>query len=307
MNDKQSANSISVEELNSLINMDQSPLLLDTLPQMRYQQKHLPGARHACVFEVNFLDQVAELTQDKDQEIFVYGANEQTHDAITAVAKLMRDGYTQVSVLTGGLAAWEEAGYLLEGNLVDIAEPAAAHLADGTYQVDTDASMIEWAGRNPNSTHLGTLRLSSAEIEVKSGQIKGTFVIDMNSIENVNLAGNELQPVLEDHLKSDDFFFVKKFPHAVFKLNATPTAKSQPVSSPNYQVSGELKLCGFRAEQNFPATIVTTDDGRIAAEAHFDFDRTRWGVIYGSTNFFEHLGMHLVFDQISLQLRIRTK
>jgi hypothetical protein len=34
--------------------------------------------------------------------------------------------------------------------------------------------------------------------------------------------------------------------------------------------------------------------------AHFDFDRTRWNVIYGSSRFFEHLGMHLVFDLISI-------
>jgi len=37
---------------------------------------------------------------------------------------------------------------------------------------------------------------------------------------------------------------------------------------------------------------------------HFDMDRTRWGVIYGSSRFFEHLGMHLVFDLISFQIRL---
>ena len=66
-------------------------------------------------------------------------------------------------------------------------------------------------------------------------------------------------------------------------------------------------LRGISAEQSFPATIVPTEEGRIAAEAHFDIDRTRWGAIYGSAKFFEHLGMHLVFDQISLQLRIITR
>jgi hypothetical protein len=33
-------------------------------------------------------------------------------------------------------------------------------------------------------------------------------------------------------------------------------------------------------------------------------DRTRWNVIYGSTRFFEYLGMHKVFDLISFQIRI---
>jgi hypothetical protein len=30
-------------------------------------------------------------------------------------------------------------------------------------------------------------------------------------------------------------------------------------------------------------------------------------VIYGSSRFFEHLGMHLVFDPITIQLRVVTR
>ena len=52
------------------------------------------------------------------------------------------------------------------------------------------------------------------------------------------------------------------------------------------------------------ATITRTPENGLAAEAHFDIDRPRWNIIYGSTRFFEHLGMHLVFDLISIQLRI---
>jgi hypothetical protein len=40
------------------------------------------------------------------------------------------------------------------------------------------------------------------------------------------------------------------------------------------------------------------------AEAHFDINRTKWNIIFGLTRFFEHLGMHLVFDLISIQVRI---
>ena len=307
MNNLKAANSISIDDLNRLLKTGRGPLLLDTLPQSRYQQKHLPSAENTCVFEMNFLEQVANISTDKNRSIVIYGVNEQTHDAKIAAEKLLRDEYTQVSVLTGGLAAWQSAGYPLEGDSKTMAVPQPAMLADGTYQVDTEASVIEWAGRNPNSTHWGTLRLSSGDIQIEAGQIRGNFTIKMNSIQNVNLAEDELQPVLESHLKSDDFFFVKLFPEAGFEMVATPTAEAQSVSVPNYEVTGQLQLCGVSAEQTFSATIVPTDDGHITAEAHFDFDRTRWGVIYGSTRFFEYLGMHLVFDQISLQLRILTK
>lgn len=299
-------NSISIDELNILLKTDPSPILLDTLPKKRFQMKHLPDAESACVFEVNFLEQVAIINADKKRAIVVYGADEQTHDAKTAAEKLQRAGYKQVSILTGGLNAWQTAGYKLAGDAIDEAEPDLTKLADGNYQVDTDTSVIEWAGRNPNSTHRGTLRLSSGEVQVEAGQIRGTFTIDMNSLENLNLVGDELKSVLEAHLMSDDFFFVKQFPKAIFEMKATPTVEGQTVSSPNYQVEGQLNLCGISAEQSFPATIVSTGDGKIAAEAHFDFDRTRWGVIYGSAKFFRYLGMHLVFDHISLQLRIVT-
>ena len=45
-------------------------------------------------------------------------------------------------------------------------------------------------------------------------------------------------------------------------------------------------------------------EGRFVAQAHFDFDRTLWNVVYGSGRLFEKLGMHLVNDLISLQLKI---
>ena len=90
-------------------------------------------------------------------------------------------------------------------------------------------------------------------------------------------------------------------------MNARQTDPKLPVSAPNYQVSGEFTLCGVSAEQNFPATITGKKDGSLAIEAHFDLDRTRWGVIYGSTRYFEHLGMHLVFDVISIQVRVVTQ
>ena len=69
---------------------------------------------------------------------------------------------------------------------------------------------------------------------------------------------------------------------------------------------GSLELRGVRTEIRFPATASTLPGSEVVLEAHFDIDRTRWAVIYGSSRFFEHLGRHLVFDLISIQLRIVT-
>ena len=73
------------------------------------------------------------------------------------------------------------------------------------------------------------------------------------------------------------------------------------------KVSGNLELRGVNAPLDFMETITKTAENVLVAEAHFDIDRTRWGIIYGSVRFFESLGMHMVFDLISLQIRVATK
>ncbi len=56
----------------------------------------------------------------------------------------------------------------------------------------------------------------------------------------------------------------------------------------------------------FPAIVAIGLGGALTAEAHFDIDRTRWNVIYASGKFYEALGRHLVYDNISLSLRMVT-
>jgi polyisoprenoid-binding protein YceI len=216
------------------------------------------------------------------------------------------DGYTRLHVLKGGIDAWRSAGLPLEGEAVD--EPSDPQtlltLEDRFFRVDPDQSIIEWRGRNPNTTHFGTVRIVSGELSTQSGIITGKFDIDMDSVANINLEGDELQPILIAHLKSDDFFLTKLFPRAGFEINTAVPVKEPYVSLPNYDISGTLELKGVKAQQRFAATVTKTPENGLIAEAHFDIDRTKWGVIYGSARFFEYLGMHLVFDLISVQVRI---
>ena len=69
-------------------------------------------------------------------------------------------------------------------------------------------------------------------------------------------------------------------------------------------VEGTLELRGVRAPLDFEATVSTVKGGALAVEAHFDLDRTRWGLIYGSARFFAHLGMHVVFDHVGIAMRL---
>ena len=300
---------VTPEELSAWMEKQKSFFLIHTLTGIHFQKVHLPGAQNACVFEVAFLDQMHSITADKDAEIVVYGSSERSMDALTAAEKLKLNGYQRIMILKGGIESWRALGYPLDGESADIVHDPEVRLLlpEGQYQIDTDQSIIEWFGRNPNTKHFGTVRISDGQILIENGNMTGAVEIDMDSIENINLEGDELQPVLISHLKSDDFFLVKAFPTAKFTINSGRLAEEPHLSSPNYEVNGTLNLRGVKADLSFATTITGTEDGGLVAEAHFDIDRTRWNVIYGSTRFFENLGMHIVFDLISFQLKIVAK
>lgn len=306
MRDPHNRNRISPRALRQELEKGKDLIVIDTLTKDHYTKVHLPNARNACVFEVIFLDQIAALIAEKDDVIVVYGSSERSVDAATAAEKLIRAGYSNVFALEGGLALWREAGYPLEGEQISISEAPEMEIRieEGNYRVNTDESIIEWTGRNVNKKHYGALRLSGGDITVKDGSIRGSFEIDMTSIKNIDLDGDDLQPVLMSHLKSDDFFFVKIFPRAFFNLKSARLMEKPDLSSPNFKLKGTLELRGIKKEITFPATVNPRPEGGAIVEAHFDIDRTRWGVIYGSSRFFEHLGMHLVFDLISIQMRL---
>ena len=297
---------ISVQELRTWMIEAKNFILVHTLPRDHFDKIHLPNAKHACVYEVTFPDRIKALAENVNQRIVLYGSSSESLDAVTAAKKLVRLGYKEIFTLEGGLSEWRRNGFPLEGDEPDQAEEhkPGLNLEEREYHVDVKQSVIEWTGRNPNVKHYGTIKLSKGEMKIQDGSFSGMFEVDMNSVENINLKDDELQPVLIAHLKSDDFFFVERFPKALFTIRTIELINSQSLSSPNIEVRGNLKLCGVQKEITFSATMSNLSEGGITVEAHFDLDRTKWKILYGSSRFFEHLGMHLVFDHISFELRI---
>jgi len=297
---------ITPEDLARRLESDSPPVLLDVHIRDRFADVHIPGAANAPVFEVVFLDEVGKIVEDEQAEVVVCGTRDGTAEAAMAADKLTRAGYGRVSILAGGLEGWRASGRPLEGADPE-AEAAPAVLPDGEFEMDLDACAIEWEGRNPSTTHDGTVPVSSGTLTVAEDRLSGRFEIDLTHIRNRSLEGNDLQSVLIAHLESDDFFFTKRFPKAVFELTRGEPVEGATKTELNYAIEGKLTLRGITADLEFAANVVTLADGKIAAEAHFDIDRTQWGVVYGSAGFFDHLGMHLVFDLISLRLRLKTR
>jgi polyisoprenoid-binding protein YceI len=293
---------ISSQELNERLAAGERLFLVDVLPSEVYACQHLPGAVNACVYEMVFLNGVAELAPDRSSPLVVYDATGTTLAATAAREKLLADGYQDVRVLTGGLAGWAAAGYALERGE---APPPVAVLKDGTYRIDPAASVLEWTGRNINNRHFGRIPFSGGVIVVSSGELRsGEVTLDMTGISNLDLQDETYRQMLESHLKSDDFFAVGRFPVATIVISGWQPVMGATPGSPNYTVQGKLTIKGITRQIAFPATVAPQEDGSLKAQAAFNIDRTDWNISYGSGKLFEELGMHLVHDRIDIELFI---
>jgi rhodanese-related sulfurtransferase len=294
---------LDVSELQSWLSDGRRFALVDVLPEEYFEPRHLPGAKRACVYEVDFLEQIRNLGLATDDVIVLYGAGRGSLDSAVAAEKLARAGFTRVHAFTGGRAAWAEAGGKFEGGG---REPQASTApGDGVRTVNSELSTIEWIGRNMNSTHRGTVRVARGSITVRDGGLSGGAIsIDMNSITNTDIEDAVLRQLIEAHLKSDDFFDVERFPTAELVIeSAVPVAGATPGST-NYNVAGRLTVKDANHGIEFPAIISAGSDGVLTAVAQIEIDRTRWNVLYGSGRLFRMLGKHLVNDMITLLVKI---
>ncbi|MEM7699315.1 MAG: rhodanese-like domain-containing protein, partial [Verrucomicrobiota bacterium] len=159
---------ISPTELNQRIGSDGDLQLIDARLADDFAAAHLPGATNNCVFEVSFVDRMLASDISSDARVVLYGANGASQEAAMAAEKLSRLDYVDVSVLTGGLQAWEEAGFSLHrGESL----PQVPELVDGDHSIDLEASRVVWTGRNLLNSHTGTIGIESGSLRFSSGML----------------------------------------------------------------------------------------------------------------------------------------
>ncbi len=106
-------NLISREELKEKLDRGDDFKLVMTLGEWGYRAKHIPGSLNIYTAE-----QGREML-DIDDEIVVYCSNEACVASVSAYNILEHNGYKNVRRYAGGLLDWEDAGYPLEGEMVD--------------------------------------------------------------------------------------------------------------------------------------------------------------------------------------------
>lgn len=295
---------VNRSQLKQMFDEQRDFVLIDVLPAEFYDAVHLHGAVNACVYEVDFVTQVENLVGDKNRTIVIYCNSATSKASEVAVQKLAHAGFTSVLTYKGGTLDWRRAGNPVDGtHLKDVAVP---HVEERTYEIDPAQSVIEWIGRNITGSHYGTVNILSGTIPIRRGlPSSAAFVVDMDSIANLDVLDPTLNQVLVAHLKSEDFFEVERFPTGHFDSTSFVPIDGAKSGAPNYNVHGRLTLKGITHEVTFPAVIALRDDDHaIVAEAHFDIDRTQWNINYGSGKLFEKLGRHLVYDNITLQMKL---
>lgn len=168
-----------------------------------------------------------------------------------------------------------------------------------TIFIDTNKSTIEWTGKKLTGEHYGYVSISEGHFLVEGDKLKGgVFDIDMNAITCVDITDAKSNKRLVDHLKSEDFFAVSKFPKARFQITNVETKGTEV-----YTITGDLTIKGKTNPLAFPATF-TLNDGITSASGSILFDRSKYDVKFGSQSFFENLGDKMVYDDIELKVNI---
>jgi polyisoprenoid-binding protein YceI len=173
-----------------------------------------------------------------------------------------------------------------------------------TYNLEIGKSSLEWEGKKLVGTHNGTVKLISGFLKVSDNEIKGgEFKVDMTTITDKDLDDKEYNAKLVNHLKSEDFFNVLKYPKAVFKITKAEKYKDPANTNYNYKIFGNMTIKNITNPISFFANIGLKGNA-VSARTKLTLDRTKWGIKYKSKNFFENLGDKFIYDDFVLWLEL---
>ncbi len=172
---------------------------------------------------------------------------------------------------------------------------AALFLSSTASAVEVDAgkSTVTWkASKVTGAGHFGQMPVKSSKLKLVKGRVSsGSIVFDMQSFTVTDLKGKWQQKFL-GHMKSPDFFDVAKF----------PTASLQLTSITGNTAKGMLSIKGTSHPTTFS---VQFRDGMYVGKT--SFDRTKFGLKYGSGSFFKGLGDKAINDLVEVEFRIAVK
>jgi polyisoprenoid-binding protein YceI len=180
------------------------------------------------------------------------------------------------------------------------ASSLSLHVANEKYFIiDTKESVVAWKGSSVNGKQEGYAYISKGELMIENGQLMGGAVeMDMNKIEG---PGHLRDNNFINHLKSPDFFDVKKFP-----ISSIAITRVTSINDENKNVTGDLTIKGITHPVTLPARI-EIKGGIVNASGRLVIDRTLWDIRYKSGKFFDNLKDQAIADSIEFDIKIVAK
>lgn len=139
------------------------------------------------------------------------------------------------------------------------------------YELVNDESTIEWigtwvGGESDGKVHNGTVSVTEGELHLEGGVYSGGFVVDMTTINNLDIEDETYKTKLEGHLKAPDYFNTEEFP-------ITKVA----VEGVNFEEANiRVHALGLAIERTVP--IKATFDGdnvSLTGEFEIDFEEAK--------------------------------
>ena len=161
-------------------------------------------------------------------------------------------------------------------------------------------SVVHWTGSKVvGGEHTGLISIKESKLEFQKDKlVGGMVVVDMTTITNTDLDG-EWNQKLVGHLNSDDFFSTAKYPTSTLKI----TKVTDGESANTYNVTADVTIKGITHSQSFVSTVAYGTDN-YTATAVVNIDRTKYGVRYGSSSFFDDLGDKAIENDFKLKVTI---
>lgn len=166
------------------------------------------------------------------------------------------------------------------------------------------SSNIFWSCSRPGRDHNGLIKLKQGEYIVENGKlVGGNFLIDMNSIADMDMENEEMIGKLVNHLKSNDFFSVDSFPLGKFIITKIEEISDDKFS---HQITGDLTLKSITHPITFKAKINVGEGVVSASSEQFFINRTLWNINYQSKTVFTELKDKFINDEIGIQIEAHS-
>lgn len=174
----------------------------------------------------------------------------------------------------------------------EIIDPAT--LGKRTYTLVVEQSSLGWEGEKVlGSSHTGKLKFTSGMIKMDGVKLlDAEFEVDMTS-----MTGDGSGVVT--HLRGEDFFEVEKYEDAELELTSVDTA-----NYPSYTVTADLTMKGKTHPVTFTVFLGTEpgDADVLQVNGRVRFDRTKWGINYGSETLVDQAKDSAIKDMVSFDV-----